>query len=117
MSKIIVIGGGPAGYPAALQAAALGAQVTLIEKNKLGGVCLNCGCIPSKSLLDAAHKLALLPTLGAWCGEPELAAELLAKRDWAQLQARQQKATAKLVQGIGFLLKKAGSRRFGILSP
>ncbi len=108
MSKIIVIGGGPAGYPAALQAAALGAQVTLIEKNKLGGVCLNCGCIPSKSLLDAAHKLALLPTLGAWCGEPELAAELLAKRDWAQLQARQQKATAKLVQGIGFLLKKAG---------
>ncbi len=108
MSKIIVIGGGPAGYPAALQAAALGAKVVLIEKNKLGGVCLNCGCIPSKSLLDAAHKLALLPTLGTWCGEPELAAELLAKCDWAQLQARQQKATAKLVQGIGFLLKKAG---------
>ncbi len=107
MSKIIVIGGGPAGYPAALTAAALGAQVTLIEKNKLGGVCLNCGCIPSKSLLDAAHKLMLLPTLGAWCGEKELAAELLAKRDWAQIQARQQKATAKLVQGISFLLKKA----------
>ncbi len=108
MSKIIVIGGGPGGYPAALEAARLGAQVTLIEKNKLGGVCLNCGCIPSKSLLDAAHKLALLPTLGAWCGEKELAAELLAKRDWAQIQARQQKATAKLVGGIGFLLKKAG---------
>ena len=107
MSKIIIIGGGPAGYPAALQAAALGASVTLIEKNKLGGVCLNCGCIPSKSLLDAAHKLALLPTLGAWCGEKELAAELLAKRDWAQIQARQQKATQKLVQGISFLLKKA----------
>ena len=107
MSKIVVIGGGPAGYPAALQATALGAEVTLIEKNKLGGVCLNCGCIPSKSLLDAAHKLALLPTLGAWCGEKELAAELLAKRDWSQIQARQQKATAKLVQGIGFLLKKA----------
>lgn len=105
MQKIIVIGGGPAGYPAALQAARLGAQVTLIEKNKLGGVCLNCGCIPSKSLLDAAHKLALLPTLGVWCGQdgaPDV------RSSWSALQARQQKATAKLVAGIGFLLKKAG---------
>ena len=76
MSKIIVIGGGPAGYPAALQAAQLGAQVTLVEKDKLGGVCLNCGCIPSKSLLDAAHKFALLPTLAMWSqdGAAELAA-------------------------------------------
>ena len=64
MSKIIVIGGGPAGYPAALEAAKLGAAVVLVEKNKLGGVCVNCGCIPSKALLDAAHKLSLLPTLG-----------------------------------------------------
>ena len=105
MQKIIVIGGGPAGYPAALQAARLGAQVTLIEKNKLGGVCLNCGCIPSKSLLDAAHKLALLPTLGVWCGQdgaPDV------RSSWSAFQARQQKATAKLVAGIGFLLKKAG---------
>lgn len=108
MSKIIVIGGGPAGYPAALEAAQLGAEVVLVEKNKLGGVCVNCGCIPSKSLLDAAHKLSLLPTLGAWCGDETSARELLAKRDWKTLQARQQKATAKLVQGVGFLLKKAG---------
>ena len=109
MSKIIVIGGGPAGYPAALQAARLGAQVVLIEKNKLGGVCLNCGCIPSKSLLDAAHKFALLPTLATWSqeGAADLVAQLFAKRDWTKIQARQQKATAKLVQGINFLLKKA----------
>ena len=109
MQKIIVIGGGPAGYPAALQAAQLGAQVTLVEKDKLGGVCLNCGCIPSKSLLDAAHKFALLPTLASWSkeGATDLAAQLFAKKDWAKIQARQQKATVKLVQGIGFLLKKA----------
>ncbi len=109
MTHILVIGGGPAGYPAALQAAALGAQVTLIEKDKLGGVCLNCGCIPSKSLLDAAHKFAILPTLAAWSGEggDELATQLFARKDWAKIQARQQKATAKLVQGIQFLLKKA----------
>lgn len=110
MPKIIVIGGGPAGYPAALQAASLGAQVTLVEKNKLGGVCLNCGCIPSKSLLDAAHKFALLSTLAAWSedGTTDLAAQLFAKKDWSKIQARQQKATQKLVQGISFLLKKAG---------
>ena len=100
----------PAGYPAALEAARLGAQVTLIEKNKLGGVCLNCGCIPSKSLLDAAHKFALLPTLAAWSqdGASKLAEQLFTQKDWSKIQARQQKATAKLVQGISFLLKKAG---------
>lgn len=110
MQKIIVIGGGPAGYPAALEAARLGAQVTLIEKNKLGGVCLNCGCIPSKSLLDAAHKFALLSTLAAWSqdGASKLAEQLFTQKDWSKIQARQQKATAKLVQGISFLLKKAG---------
>lgn len=109
MKKVIVIGGGPAGYPAALQAAALGAQVTLIEKDKLGGVCLNCGCIPSKSLLDVAHKFAVLPTLSSWSGEgaADLGEQLLAKKDWSKIQARQQKATQKLVQGISFLLKKA----------
>lgn len=109
MQKIIVIGGGPAGYPAALEAARLGAQVTLIEKGKLGGVCLNCGCIPSKSLLDAAHKFALLPTLASWSqdGASNLATQLFAQKDWSKIQARQQKATAKLVQGINFLLKKA----------
>ncbi|MBP5429800.1 MAG: dihydrolipoyl dehydrogenase [Elusimicrobiaceae bacterium] len=110
MKQIVVIGGGPAGYPAALEAARLGAQVTLIEKNKVGGVCLNCGCIPSKSLLDAAHKLAAVLTASHLCQEDAapLAQALFEKRDWKKLQARQQKATQKLVQGIGFLLKKAG---------
>ncbi len=110
--QILVIGGGPAGYPAALEAARLGAQVILVEKNKLGGVCLNCGCIPSKSVLDAAHRFAGLPALAALGqqGADELAQRLFEKRDWAAIQARQQKATQKLVQGISFLLKKAGVR-------
>lgn len=110
MKKIVVIGGGPAGYPAALQAARLGAQVTLIEKHKLGGVCLNYGCIPSKSLLDIAHRLEQVRVLGALGtdGAAETVEKLIASRDWQKIQARQQKATAKLVQGIAFLLKKAG---------
>jgi dihydrolipoamide dehydrogenase len=53
--KIIVIGGGVAGYPAALRAARLGAQVVLIERDKLGGVCLNWGCVPTKTLLQSAE--------------------------------------------------------------
>ncbi len=53
-AKIIIIGGGPGGYVAALRAAALGADVTLIEKENLGGTCLNWGCIPSKILKNSA---------------------------------------------------------------
>lgn len=46
--KLVVIGGGPGGYVAAIRGAQLGAEVTLIEKEKLGGTCLNIGCIPTK---------------------------------------------------------------------
>ena len=52
--RVVVIGGGPGGYVAAIRAAQLGGQVTLVEKNKLGGTCLNVGCIPTKVLLHAA---------------------------------------------------------------
>ena len=52
----IVIGAGPGGYVAAIRAAQLGQNVTLVEKNKVGGVCLNVGCIPSKALLSASHR-------------------------------------------------------------
>ena len=57
--KVAVIGGGPGGYVAALKAAMLGAEVTVIEKNKLGGTCLNVGCIPTKALLASADVLEL----------------------------------------------------------
>ena len=53
----LVLGGGPAGYPAAIRAAQLGARVCLIEKESLGGTCLNWGCIPTKALQGAAHLL------------------------------------------------------------
>jgi len=52
---VIVIGAGPAGYPAAIRAAQLEASVAVVEKNELGGVCLNKGCIPTKSLIHAAN--------------------------------------------------------------
>ena len=53
--SVVVIGGGPGGYVAAIRAAQLGAQVTLVEKEHLGGTCLNVGCIPTKALLHPAE--------------------------------------------------------------
>lgn len=56
--RIVVLGGGPGGYGAAFEAARLGAQVTLIERDRLGGTCLNRGCIPTKTILRSAHIVA-----------------------------------------------------------
>jgi len=55
---IAVIGAGPGGYPAAIRAAQLGASVAIVEKEQLGGTCLNWGCIPTKSLIAAAGTFA-----------------------------------------------------------
>ena len=52
---LVVIGGGPAGYAAALYGAGAGLNVGLVERHKLGGTCLNVGCIPAKELLETAH--------------------------------------------------------------
>jgi len=56
-ADVIVIGSGPGGYTAAIRASQLGRQVMIIEKNNLGGVCLNEGCIPSKALISAESDL------------------------------------------------------------
>ncbi len=105
--RIAIIGAGPAGYPAALKAAALGAQVTLIEKGHAGGVCLNCGCIPSKSLLDAAHKFDGVKKLAALSSSPEKAQEFFNTFDFAKIQTRRQGVTDRLKRGLVSLFKAA----------
>ena len=57
---ILVIGGGPAGYAGAIRAAQLGKRVLCVERDKLGGICLNWGCIPTKALLTNAHLVELI---------------------------------------------------------
>ena len=57
---LIVLGGGPGGYVAAIRAAQLGRKVAIIEKDKFGGVCLNRGCIPTKTILSSSHLLGLI---------------------------------------------------------
>ena len=61
---LAVIGGGPGGYVAAIRAAQLGLKVCIIEKEKLGGVCLNWGCIPTKSLIKNAEVYSLIKHSG-----------------------------------------------------
>ncbi|HHV07356.1 MAG TPA: dihydrolipoyl dehydrogenase [Firmicutes bacterium] len=100
--KVLVIGGGPGGYVAALRAAQLGAEVTLVEKEAIGGTCLNVGCIPTKVLL---HTTELYQTLlrGENLG---LKADNITV-DWPVLQKRREQVVNRLVTGVGFLLRKA----------
>jgi dihydrolipoamide dehydrogenase len=104
-TQLLVIGGGPGGYPAALHAADHGLKVTLVDEgDKLGGVCLNRGCIPSKALLHTAkiireaHEMA---NYGVSFGEPKL--DLAKLRDFVQA-----KVVGKLTGGIGQLTKGRG---------
>lgn len=76
MQKIIIIGGGPAGYSSAIRAAQLGNEVVLIEKTALGGTCLNVGCIPTKALLHASSLYAQAKSSNYIKGATELEADL-----------------------------------------
>jgi dihydrolipoamide dehydrogenase len=98
---IIVIGGGPGGYVAGIRAAQMGARVAVIEKDRLGGACLNRGCIPTKALLAGValkRELERASEFGLSAGELKL--------DYAVLAARKDTVVKRLVQGIQFLLKK-----------
>jgi len=102
-TKIAIIGAGPGGYVAALRARQLGAQVTLIEKEKVGGVCLNWGCVPTKTLLRSAEVLELARTASKF-GVQVSGVTL----DWPAVLARKDQVVKQLVGGVEVLLKKAG---------
>ncbi|RMD65459.1 MAG: FAD-binding protein, partial [Planctomycetota bacterium] len=99
---LIVIGGGPGGYVGAIRAAQLGMKVACVERNKLGGVCLNWGCIPSKSLLANAE---VYEKCHHEADEWGLEFQRL-KVNWEKVVARSRGVAAKLEKGVGFLLKK-----------
>ncbi len=99
--KIAIIGGGPGGYVAAIRAAQLNAEVTLIEKEHIGGTCLNKGCIPTKVLLHAAGEFENVNKSLKDYGIKITGAEL----DWDKLQKRKTIIVRKLVAGVDNLLK------------
>ncbi|NLI10748.1 MAG: dihydrolipoyl dehydrogenase [Elusimicrobia bacterium] len=73
--KVIVIGGGPGGYPAALKLKSLGADVAVVEKAQFGGTCLNRGCIPSKALLEIGHRKHSFEEILKFCENSDIKAE------------------------------------------
>jgi len=96
----IVIGGGPGGYTAAIRLAQLGKKTLCIEKERLGGVCLNWGCMPSKALLHVGEVITAakeLAAMGVTFGEPKISLQ--------QLNAWKAKMIDDLVNGIGTLFK------------
>ncbi len=98
--QLVIIGGGPAGYVAALRAAQLGGKVTVIERDALGGTCLNRGCVPSKSLLHSAelyHTIKEAEKFGITAREVGF--------DLAGIQRRKQTVVSTHVSGVQSLLK------------
>ena len=105
MSKkfdIVVLGGGPGGYVAAIKAAQLGYKTAVVEKNNLGGICLNWGCIPTKSLLKNAEIYDLAKNHSDDFG---LSFTDL-KFDFSKIIKRSRDVSGKIVKGVEFLMKK-----------
>jgi len=99
---VIVIGAGPGGYVCAIRAAQLGLKTAIVDREWLGGICLNVGCIPSKALLKNAELVHLLRTRAAEFG---IGFEGLTL-DYSRAVARSREAADRLVKGVGFLMKK-----------
>lgn len=99
---VVVIGAGPAGYVAAIRAAQLKQKVAIVDKQWLGGVCLNVGCIPSKSLLKNAEVAHILRERGKDFG---FSFDNL-KLDYSVAVKRSRQNSDRLTKGVGFLMKK-----------
>ncbi|TBU94030.1 dihydrolipoyl dehydrogenase [Stutzerimonas kirkiae] len=100
---VLVIGGGPGGYVAAIRAGQLGLRTALVEKRHLGGICLNWGCIPTKALLhgaEVAHSIAHAGELGFSVGEVSF--------DLHKLVQFSRSVSQRLTSGVEYLLQKNG---------
>jgi dihydrolipoamide dehydrogenase len=100
VKHVLVLGGGPAGYVAALRAAQLGAQVTMVEAREVGGTCLNRGCIPTKAMVASVERLRLARE-GAAFGVRSAEVSI----DFAAIAAHMEQSTSTLREGVEHLLK------------
>jgi len=100
-NSLLVLGGGIAGYTAAIRAAREGMSVTLVEPGELGGTCLNVGCIPTKSLLHQAHQFRQAHLMQAFGIDP-----FKLRLDFAAVGAKKNQVVQQLVQGVRSLIKR-----------
>src|SRR5690625_399776 len=106
----LVVGAGPGGYVAAIRAAQLGQDVTIVDKGNLGGVCLNVGCIPSKALIQAGHQAQQAK------GNEEMGITTEnAKVDFTKVQEWKGGIVDRLTGGVEALLKGNGDRKSVVL--
>ena len=103
---LIIIGSGPAGYVSAIRAGQLGLKTAIIEKEKIGGMCLNWGCIPTKALLESAKKFFELKNAKSF-GIDGIDTKGLSF-NWKTAIGRSNRVVARLTRGVQFLLKKNG---------
>ncbi len=103
---LIIIGSGPAGYVAAIRAGQTGLKTALVEKNAIGGMCLNWGCIPSKAMLESAKKYASIKDLASFGVEGIDIKNVTF--NWKNAQKRSTRIVRRLTKGVEFLLKKNG---------
>lgn len=98
---LVVLGGGPGGYTAAIRAAQLGLSTGIVEHDRLGGICLNWGCIPTKALLKNAEILQLFRKAGDWGISP---GNLIV--DFSKIIRRSRVVSDKVVKGVEYLMRK-----------
>ena len=101
--KVLIIGGGPGGYVCAIKAGQLGLDTILVEAERVGGTCLNVGCIPSKALIHAAETFHAQSEEAMGISGPR-------RLDYAKTVAWKDGIVSRLTTGVGALLKKAGVR-------
>jgi dihydrolipoamide dehydrogenase len=105
MYDLVIIGSGPAGYVAAIRAGQLGLKTAIIEKNIIGGMCLNWGCIPSKAIMESAKLYKKVSKDAARFGIEGIDKKAL-RFDWSKAVKRSDGIVKKLTSGVEFLLKK-----------
>jgi dihydrolipoamide dehydrogenase len=98
---VIVLGGGPGGYVAAIRAAQLGLKTAVVEKEAMGGICLNWGCIPTKALLKSAQVFEYIKHAGDYGIQVADA-----RHDFSAVVSRSRKVADGMSKGVGFLMKK-----------
>jgi dihydrolipoamide dehydrogenase len=103
---VIIIGSGPAGYVAAIRAGQIGLKTAIVEKENIGGMCLNWGCIPTKTIIESAKMFDSIKKASEF-GIEGIDVKTLVL-DWQKVKKRSQRIVRRLTKGVEYLLKKNG---------